>query len=76
MAEFDRGEFLFCGEPMTRDGCAYCGEHMALAYKPHRVLRHPSHAWRRTNLLGGSLLRLQRPPVECRLATGRNRRSC
>ncbi|MGO9238300.1 MAG: GcrA family cell cycle regulator [Methylocella sp.] len=41
MAEFDRGEFLFCGEPMTRDGCAYCGEHMALAYKPHRVLRPP-----------------------------------
>ncbi len=34
VAEFDRGEFLFCGEPATRDGCPYCQVHWLLAYKP------------------------------------------
>ena len=36
VAEFDRGEFLFCGEPAPATGgsCPYCREHMALAYKP------------------------------------------
>jgi hypothetical protein len=38
-AEFDRGDFLFCGEPVTRDGCPYCREHMAMAYKPRRDMR-------------------------------------
>jgi len=31
VAEFDRGEFLFCGEPATRDGCPYCQVHWLLA---------------------------------------------
>jgi len=34
VAEFDRGEFLFCGEPATRDGCPYYQVHWLLAYKP------------------------------------------
>ena len=36
MAEFDRGEFLFCGEPAPAQPGSYpsCREHMALAYKP------------------------------------------
>jgi hypothetical protein len=31
VAEFNRGEFLFCGEPVTRDGCPYCQVHWLLA---------------------------------------------
>ncbi len=42
VAEFDRGEFLFCGEPtVNSDGCPYCREHMALAYKPRRLMKPP-----------------------------------
>ena len=37
----ERGEFLFCGEPAARDGCPYCREHMALAYKPRRAMKPP-----------------------------------
>jgi hypothetical protein len=42
MAEFDRGELLFCGEPVARSalprgGCQYCREHMVLAYRKLRV---------------------------------------
>jgi hypothetical protein len=36
VAEFDRGEFLFCGEPVTREGKSYCACHLAIAYKPSR----------------------------------------
>jgi hypothetical protein len=39
MAEFDRGEFLFCGEPVARDECRYCADHAALAYKRRRPAR-------------------------------------
>jgi GcrA cell cycle regulator len=40
VAEFDRGEFLFCGEPAAKSGsCPYCRGHMALAYKPSRCMR-------------------------------------
>jgi len=42
MAEFDRGEFLFCGEPAAKSGsCPYCREHMALAYKSRRAVKPP-----------------------------------
>ena len=39
VAEFDRGEFLFCGEPTARDGRPYCRELMALAYRKSRTPR-------------------------------------
>ncbi len=41
VAEFDRGEFLFCGAPVTRDGCPYCQVHRLLAYKPHQAVKSP-----------------------------------
>jgi hypothetical protein len=43
MAEFDRGEFLFCGEPAAGDRrrCPYCVCHLALAYKPRRAVKSP-----------------------------------
>ena len=42
VAEFDRGEFLFCGEPAPAQPGTYpyCREHMALAYKPRRGAKH------------------------------------
>jgi GcrA cell cycle regulator len=39
VAEFDRGEFLFCGDAVARDSCPYCRVHMTLAYKPSRSMR-------------------------------------
>jgi hypothetical protein len=43
VAEFDRGEFLFCGEPtpVQPGSCPYCREHMALAYKQRRTVKSP-----------------------------------
>jgi hypothetical protein len=40
VAEFDRGEFLFCGEQVA-DGCPYYQVHWLLAYKPRRAVKSP-----------------------------------
>jgi len=51
LAEFDRGEFLFCGEPIEARAiapgltCLYCEMHALAAYKPtapRRVIAHES----------------------------------
>jgi hypothetical protein len=40
VAEFDRNEYLYCGDATRDKACPYCREHAALAYhNPHPVGR-------------------------------------
>lgn len=40
----EKAAFLFCGEAVARDGCPYCADHMAAAYKRTPAVRRPAMA--------------------------------
>ena len=56
-AEFDRGEFLFCGEPIEARtiapglACPYCETHVMVAYKREATRRVIAHDVERQELI-------------------------